>query len=120
MFDENNKPVSHIGVHEKIIISGDREYRIGGVAEVCVHPDYRGNGFVSTILTHVHQWMTGQDKSFSVLFGNPEVYSASGYVKAENIYTGKDGSFKQTPALVKCIREKSWPEGKVVLPGPLF
>ena len=44
--DENNAIVAHIGVHEKQVETEGRTYRIGGIAEVCVHPDYRGKGYV--------------------------------------------------------------------------
>ena len=44
--DENDAIVAHIGVHEKQVETECSTYRIGGISEVCVHPNYRGKGYV--------------------------------------------------------------------------
>lgn len=39
-----------------------REYFVGGIAEVCVDPDFRKQGLVKKILNFVHDWMDEQNK----------------------------------------------------------
>ena len=45
--DPRARMVAHSGVHEKQLEAGGRVVAIGGIAEVCVHPDWRGNGYVA-------------------------------------------------------------------------
>ena len=56
---------------------------IGGVADVCVHPQYRGRGFVHQMLKVVHEWLSSHDFSFALLFGDPRVYASSGHVPVD-------------------------------------
>ena len=56
--DDNNAIVAHIGVHEKQGEAEGRTCRIGGIAEVCVHPDYRGKGYTRMMLKCIHAWLS--------------------------------------------------------------
>ena len=67
--DENNAIIAHIGVHEKQVETEGLMYRIGGIAEVCVHPDYRGKGYVRMMLKCIHAWLSEHGFAFAVLWG---------------------------------------------------
>ena len=52
--DESNAIVARIGVHEKQVEAEDRTYCI----VVCVHPIYRGKGYVRMMLKCIHAWLS--------------------------------------------------------------
>jgi len=117
--------VAHIGVHEKTVEADARHFRIGGIAEVCVHPDYRRRGFVKKMLACVHDWLVRNEFDFAVLFGDPRIYNSSGYVQVNNLIhddvtaTGESCT-SQSPVMVRPLTETPWPGGQVYLPGPKF
>jgi len=112
---------AHIGVHEKTVTSDGKPYRIGGIAEVCVHPDNRGLGYVRAMLLVIHAWMARHGFVFSVLFGDPRVYGSSGYVHVDNLVHGSaETGWSPAGALVKPLTEIPWPVDTVQLPGPKF
>lgn len=121
-----NTPIAHIAVHDKIIIADNKEYRIGGIAEVCVHPDHRGKGYVKQLLEMIHTWLTQRGYVYSVLFGKPEVYGSSGYSQVNNMLndsTDEKGitARKQISALIKELQSSNpWPKSMVYLPGLKF
>lgn len=113
--------VAHIGVHEKKVELNGSTFRIGGICEVCVHPDYRGKGYVRMMLNCIHEWLSEHGFCFAVLFGDPLVYGSSGYVRVGNLVHG-DPEKGWTPAhaMVHEVSSTSWPTGNVRLPGPTF
>ena len=113
--------LAHVGAHEKEIVAGARRLPIGGIAEVCVHPDARGRGYVPLMLQAVHALLTDAGCAFAVLFGDPRVYGSSGYTAAANLSHGDDPAHG-TPvrALVRPLADAPWPDGPVFLPGPTF
>jgi len=117
--------IAHIGVHEKTVEADGRHFRIGGIAEVCVHPEYRGRGFVKKMLSCVHDWLIRNKFDFALLFGDPCIYGSSGYVQVDNLAhddataTGERCS-SQSPAMVRPLTETPWPGGEAYLPGPKF
>ncbi|MBN2316772.1 MAG: GNAT family N-acetyltransferase [Sedimentisphaerales bacterium] len=125
IWDMQGSLVAHIGVHEKTVEADARHFRIGGICEVCVHPDFRGRGFVRKMLVCVHDWLVRNEFDFAILFGDPRIYGSSGYVQKDNLIhddataTGKSGT-SQSPVMVRPLTETSWPGGPVYLPGPKF
>ncbi len=123
--DEGHSIIAHAGVHEKAVEADGRRFRIGGIAEVCVHPEFRGRGFVRAMLACIHDWLIRHEFDFAVLFGEPSIYQSSGYVEASNLVhdaaTGAGhGCRPQSPAMVKELSGTPWPTGEVYLPGPMF
>jgi predicted N-acetyltransferase YhbS len=117
--------VAHVGVHEKSVEASARLFRIGGIAEVCVHPDYRSRGFVRAMLACVHDWLIRHGFDFAVLFGDPHIYASSGYVQVNNLVhddeTATDEKYtSQSQAMVRLLSETPWPAEQVYLPGPKF
>lgn len=118
---ERSEIVSHAGVHERLLECGNEQYCAGGIAEVCVHPGFRGRGYVRIMLAEIHQWLKEEGFVFAVLFGNPRVYESSGYREVSNIYCGVDGNeWKQVPGMMKELGRTSWPKGEVHVPGGKF
>lgn len=119
--DAEGALIAHLGLHEKQIESDDGYFLIGGVAEVCVHPDHRGTGCVKAMIQLAHEWMIQQGVPFSVLFGGRQVYGSSGYARMADIVHGDDKSgWKPAKVLVKELSALVWPSGSVRLPGPKF
>ena len=119
--DGQGNMVAHAGAHEKKIESEGTNYRIGGLAEVCVHPVYRGQGYVRDMLQCIHPWLQQHDFPFAVLFGDPAVYVSSGYALINNlVYGGGREGWKKTPGMMKELSDTAWPTNEVRLPGSLF
>src|SRR6266436_3571502 len=53
---EPGRVIAHVALHDKIIGSMEGDRSIGGVAEVAVHPDFRGQGLVRRLLAEGHEW----------------------------------------------------------------
>ncbi len=121
--DAGGTLMAHAGVHEKRICAGRRAFRVGGVAEVCVHPDWQGKGWMKGMLQAIHAWLRHHGFSFSVLMGEEPVYRSSGYRPVANLFY--DAAEHKTPqrctaALALALTDVEWPEGEVYMPGPLF
>jgi predicted acetyltransferase len=124
--DRDNLLVAHLASHEKTIGVGERELRIGGVAEVCVLPEYRGRGLVRYLVSQAHAHFRDRALGFGVLFGRLEVYGSSGYgrvkaaVRKLNARTQTWSTEVDDDFLVCSLNGESWPEGEVDLRGPDF
>lgn len=121
--DEDGLLAAHVAVHEKMVELGGWGRPIGGIAEVCVHPDRRGHGHVRTLLADIHAWLTAREVPFAVLFGDPRFYASSGYVSVSNLFLRADPSAAWAPAtgaMVKPLLAEPWPAGEVHLSGPAF
>jgi len=125
--DNRRAIIAHVGVHDKYVESEGQRYRIGGIAEVCVHPDHRGRGYVKAMLACVHRWLAvpgthgGQQRfDFAVLFGKPQIYSSSGYVQVGNLILDDETDSDGGNAMVRQLTQTTWPTAPVHLPGPKF
>ena len=119
--DESNTIIAQIGVHEKQVEAEDRTYCIGGIAEVCVHPIYRGKGYVRMMLKCIHAWLSKHGFAFAVLFGDTLVYRSSGYVQVTNLFLGgSQEGWKQINGMIRDLSGTPWPRGDVHLSGLEF
>ena len=121
----SGKLIAHIGVHDKRAHADGQIYRIAGIAEVCVHPDARGQGHIRRMLQRIHEWAAREGFVFAALFGDPKVYASSGYANVDNLYVdtiGIDGTQdkKQVVVMVKSLTTQPWPTGEVHLSGAAF
>ena len=113
--------IAHVGVHEKCIESEGKPFRIGGICEVCVHPEHRGRGYVKSMLACAHAWLSERGFPFALLLGDPRVYGSSGYSQVENLRLNEDGNgWKPVKAMMKEMLYTRWPNGDVHLVGPKF
>lgn len=123
MIREPGRIIAHVALHEKKIWSYDAEFEIGGIAEVCVHPEHRGKGLVKKMLAETHAWLRACGVPFAVLFGAEKVYSSSGYFVVHNVYTG--GTAAETRqlsdhAMAAELLGVKWPAGDMDLRGSSF
>lgn len=124
--EENNQIIAHTALHEKNIIVGDRRIKIGGIAEVCVRPEYQGKGLVKQLLKNVDEWLVANDYKYAMLFGDKNVYSSSGYFNIGNEIKYVDYETKETKieiidcAMVKTFSDEPWLNGLVDLGGSTF
>lgn len=118
--------IAHAALHEKRLGFQQGELQVAGVAEVCVHPDYRGHQFVSLLLKSMHDWARVHHFPFSALFGNPKIYKSLGYRPVMNclrIYDVPGRQWISRPFshfLVLPLANLDWPEGILDLRGPSF
>ena len=119
--------IAHAALHEKQISINNSNFEMGCVAEVCVHPQFRGKGIVHLMLQKINQWLKERNFDFAFLFANhPNVYSPSGYFVITNqirYYDPKTNLWHVEcfPDTMACaISGKIWPGGVVDLKGPKF
>jgi predicted N-acetyltransferase YhbS len=123
---EDGSLVAHVAAHDKHIRVGDQPLRVGGIAEVCVHPAYRGRKFVGLLLEAAHAWMRAEGIPFSILFGHEQVYRSKGYAlvtaPCRMFNAGKAEWEITSPShfLVRPIADATWPPGLVDLRCPAF
>lgn len=124
--DSSGRLIAHACIHDKMLGSSEGDIHIGGVAEVCVHPNARGQGLVRLLLHHIQQWLATHNFEFSVLFGDANVYSSSGYVSIPNpiqYYEPATQQWLTTPiasAMILPLSARKWPTGQIDLRGPRF
>jgi predicted acetyltransferase len=124
--NHEGKIVAHAALHEKEITTKNGKALIGGIAEVCVHPDYRGRGLVKVLLEKANKYSIRSGHKFSVLFGETKVYNSSGYVeitndiKYVNHETNEVKIEKAKDVMVKKLADMEWPEGLIDINGPTF
>ena len=117
---DGDRLAAHLGVHEKHIEVDGEVIPVGGVAEVCVHPDHRGKGYVKRILRIVHPWLKRRGFVYSLLYGNPTVYGSSGYRQHPNLWRVNEGDRERADIMVAELSGRPWPEGEVHMQGPPF
>lgn len=126
MIKDDDKIIAHVAVHDKDIESEKGIMKTGGIAEVCVHPDYRGMGFVKRMLAVIHEWLKDNGFDFAMLYGDVNVYRSSGYysIKNEIKYldhiTNEWKSEVSEDAMVASINRDDWPDGLININGPTF
>ncbi|MFQ5632386.1 MAG: GNAT family N-acetyltransferase [bacterium] len=117
----NGLLIAHVAAHEKTIIWRDRELPLCGIAEVCVHPDHRRQGFVRQMLEAAHDFMAKHEFDFSALCGDPDIYRSSGYFSVHNLVYRPKEEIKPLPGAMVCeLGNNSWPEEDVFLVGDVF
>ncbi len=116
---------AHAAVHDKVLLGPNRRYRIGGIGDVCVHPDFRGRKLVPCLLDAMHAFLEPQGLDFTLMFGNPAVYRSSGYRPVENLVCDKPSTLSADPSLppeLPLARDMAtpWPTEPLTLPGKTF
>lgn len=123
MRDEAGRLIAQAAVHERTVETPERSWPAGGLAEVCVHPDFQRRGLMRELLARVHADLRARGLVFAILFGNPDVYRSSGYQAPGTIFIGPDpnGQWEPAPRALVCrLTGVPWPAGIVRVPGPTF
>ena len=117
---------AQVAVHDKVFGTEAGDVRTGGIAEVAVHPSWRGRRYVHLMLNEVEEFLRLSGVPFAVLFGDEKIYGSRGYRAEANpcrYWDVFDNKFRITTELslrVKPLGEKAWPAGLIDLRGPLF
>jgi predicted N-acetyltransferase YhbS len=117
---------AHLAVHDKAFQLDHETLPFGGIAEVCVRPEFRGQKLVKHLLAEAHVWLTAQKVPFASLFGDPQYYGSSGYIPVTNVcheVADEQGRIQRKPAahfLVASLSPRPWPTGEIFLPGKPF
>lgn len=121
MLWDHDDLIAHVAVHDKEVLMEKKSYPISGIAEVCVHPNYRKKGVVKTILEKVHQDRMEYGDAFSILFGDEEVYFSSGYRCVNNLKAlNPSKEWNVTGHTMAHSLNTKWPDGEVKLVGIPF
>lgn len=112
--------MAHLGIHDRELITAAARYRCGGIADVCVHPDFRGRGALKHLLREAHAWMRERGFEFSVLFGEEAVYRSSGYAPALLLLEDPADLSQPLTGLAAPLGSTAWPGGCPMLSGGLF
>lgn len=124
--ETDNEIISHVALHKKELKTETNTITIGGIAEVCVHPENRGKGLVTLLLKYAHDFLIEKGFKFSVLLGDTNVYSSSGYKVIKNEIKYLDHVTKLwkvekiNDVMVKELADDEWPEGIIDIQGPTF
>jgi predicted acetyltransferase len=124
--DESGRLLGHLAVHDKLVGVGEADLRVGGMAEMCVHESQRGLGRAKELLSQAHRGLQQQGVAFSLLFGEPELYTSSGYLPLlapVRRFVPAEQAFETGPlrvALHRPLTDRPWPEGPIDLRGPMF
>ncbi|QQA43003.1 GNAT family N-acetyltransferase [Pelagovum pacificum] len=76
--------VGHMAMTYRAIRVGDRLVDMVGLAEVCTHPDRRGEGIAGKMLEAAIAEAKASPASVFLLFGNAGLYAANGFVAKQN------------------------------------
>jgi predicted N-acetyltransferase YhbS len=123
--EPNGRVVAHAALFHKKLGSAAGDVEIGGVGDLCVHPDRRGQGLVKVLLRKLHEDLVRRGIPFAMLTGDAKVYGSSGYVPITTPlhyreYGGTAWVTQPHPQAMVCVFGKArWPEGTLDLRGPL-
>ena len=118
--------VAHAALRERRVRAGTESFVVGGVSEVCVHPDHRGRGYVRRMLDPIHDELRTRGVDFVLLFGDERIYGSSGYRPIDNVFRYWDpGSLAWVDRTVPSAQvlelfASKWPEGGVDIRGILY
>jgi len=87
VIEEEGQIVSHVGVYPIEVITLGIRLQIGGIGQVCTHPQARGKGYMSMLLRHSIDEMRALGYSLSWLGGDRQRYNSLGWEQAAPGYT---------------------------------
>lgn len=126
IFAKDESLIANVALHIKKIKTEFASYDMGGIAEVCVHPDFRRQGITRMLLKQILDYLQERGFVFSMLFGNTEIYSSSGFKKVENKIRyldqeTQDWKIEKDPsAMYLELGQVNWPNGIIDICGPTF
>ncbi|GHA49854.1 GNAT family N-acetyltransferase [Photobacterium aphoticum] len=121
LWNTDNELVGQVAVHEKTVVSEGVPFAISGMAEVCVLPAYRQQGWVKQMLARVHHDRQAAGDAFALLFGETQFYQGSGYKEANNLQLlNREGEWVTISHGMYLPLTSPWPSGDVQLVGIPF
>lgn len=120
---DDNKIIAHTALHIKEIFVNDLPIKIGGIAEVCVLPEFRKMGLAKLLLSAAEDWLKLNGFKYVMLFGEEKFYSSSGYlsisneIKLKDFNSGEIKIKKNIDAMIKLLSDENFPNGLIDLNG---
>lgn len=125
---KGKRVVGSVWLHHRTVAAQVGPLKIGGIGNVCSHPDVWGQGFARACLTKAQEYLSHSDQiEFGLLFaGRAEsaFYEKLGWRRVENpIWNTAEGKKIKEATGVKMIYPARfplayWPEGEISLNGP--
>ena len=109
--------IGHIALLFRAVRLGDALIDVAGLAEVCTHPDHRGQGIAQALLQAAIAEAAASHASHLLLFGNANLYSGNGFQCQTNLLTYLDlhgavtGTVRTEAAeqlMVRPLRDQPW------------
>lgn len=126
VFNSDNELVAHTSLHLKSIKTNSGDFQTGGIAEVCVAPEYRGLGLLKTLMKKCDDFLMQKSIPFALLFGKTIFYSSSGFISAKNkirYYNTNTNNWtieELDSTQYKELGEIKWPDGIIDIGCPIF
>jgi len=122
---------AHLAVEHRMISVEGTPYRIFGVVDLCVHPDYQHQRLASKLLSTLEQLAKDSQVDFILLIAAEQgIYENNGFFAADNLCrwlmlvnhrtVGIARRKLHDCLMVKCISGKPWPDGEVDFLGAVF
>ncbi|WP_367874915.1 GNAT family N-acetyltransferase [Luteolibacter sp. Populi] len=121
-----------LGIDSRMVNIGGDILRVFGIIDLCVHPQQRGEGIASLLLSKAEKIGQLHDRDFLVLMADRhEVYMKSGFTRVEPAHTKWLGIDERKSAgviqrdlgdcfLIKPLSNRPWPSGEIDMLGYLF
>lgn len=116
--EKDEEIIAHLAVHERQFEAEGVQESFFGLAELCVLPEFQRLNLAKKLITHVEKFFSWYD--YSILMGEPMYYSSSGYNRVSNVIFAAIPHVPMTTVMVKCMKDKTWPAGSVVIDGLPF
>lgn len=87
LFIEEEKIVSHASIVKRVVNYSGKDFVIGGVGNIAVHPDYRNKGVGTQLLESVANTISDQEYELGLLFCHPKLdsfYTRSNWIKKQS------------------------------------
>jgi predicted N-acetyltransferase YhbS len=83
---EDGRIVSHVSIITKYMRIGGSVVKLGGIGDVCTHPDCRGKSYSRALMQDAVRYMGEHDYALSMLYGIKNYYHKFGYIEAMGRY----------------------------------
>ncbi len=83
---EEGRIVSHVSIITKYMRIGGSVVKLGGIGDVCTHPDCRGKSYSRALMQDAVRYMGEHDYALSMLYGIKNYYHKFGYIEAMGRY----------------------------------
>ncbi|OYU41134.1 MAG: hypothetical protein CFE33_03475 [Pseudorhodobacter sp. PARRP1] len=127
---DDGQITAHIAILLRAVRLGPDMVDTAGLAEVCTHPDHRGQGIASRLLQTAIRHCRTSPARFLTLFGTAPLYAGHGFAPHSNILTFVAMTNTHTTAIVTepaqtlmvlPLGDQIWPASAPLdMLGPLF
>lgn len=122
--------LGHMGVEYRRVRVGEEHFRIFGIADLCVHPDFRSSGVGGRLIDHLQELASEYQAQFMLTFASrSDFYVKNGFEEVHTpcrwlmIHQGVTMGVMQrklSGVMVKPLDGAPWPKGELDLLGHIF